>query len=168
MEDTIYCLTSSEPQANAILTELRNHGFTTSEISVLLRDTRDTRDISLKENTLKGAETGGLLGGFLGGLAGLSVLVIPGAGPFLALGPVLFALSGAVVGGVVGGLAGGTGALGPLGLSHEMEKHVRRRLDEGDMLIAVHSTVNATLEKAAQIFRSAGAEEVYYVKRPAA
>jgi hypothetical protein len=48
MDKAVYCLTSNEPQASEILTHLRNLGFDSSEISVLLKD-KDTRNISVKE-----------------------------------------------------------------------------------------------------------------------
>src|SRR5215831_2603660 len=110
MENTVYCLASTEPHANEILTHLRNLGFTASEISILLKD-KDTRNISVKEDAVRGARKGGIAGGILGALAGLTVLTVPVLGPLMVAGPILSALGGAAVGGVVGGLAGGSGAL---------------------------------------------------------
>jgi hypothetical protein len=163
MKPTVYALASSESQANEILTHLRNLGFSASEISVLLKDQSDTRNISLKENALKGAERGGLVGGVLGGLAGLSALAIPGIGPFVALGPLLAALGGSAVGGMVGGLAGGAkGGLTPLGLHRSIEKRLQERLESGDILIAVHSDDPVHRDRATRVFRSSGADEVYF------
>src|SRR5262249_55150479 len=105
MENAVYCVASAEPQANEILTHLRNLGFSASEVSILLKD-RDTRNISVREDAVRGAEKGGIAGGVLGAaLAGLSALTIPALGPLLVAGPWLAALGGAAVGGVVGGLA---------------------------------------------------------------
>lgn len=53
-----------------------------------------------------GAGTSALVGGAGGLLAGLGVLVIPGLGPLLAVGPVAAALTGAIMGGALGGFAG--------------------------------------------------------------
>jgi hypothetical protein len=161
MKNTIYCLASSEPQANEILTHLRNLGFT-SEISVLLKNQGTTRDMTLKEDAIRGAEKGGLLGGALGGIAGLSALAIPGIGPFLALGPILSAIGGAAVGSAVGGLAGGTGAISSLGLPSDIEREVHDRLEHGDILIAVHSNDPQLRDRASRVFRSAGSEDIYY------
>ncbi len=48
-----------------------------------------------------------MLAGGAGGLfAGLGLLVIPGFGPLLVVGPVAAALTGAITGGAVGGVAG--------------------------------------------------------------
>ena len=53
-----------------------------------------------------------VLGGALGWLAGIGALLIPGLGAFIAAGPIVAALSGAVVGAGLGGL---TGMLVPTG-----------------------------------------------------
>src|SRR5438046_4790272 len=103
MENTVYCVASTEPQANEILTHLRNLGFSSSEISILLK-TKDTKNITVKEDAVRGARKGGIAGGVLGALAGLTALSIPAIGPILVAGPFLAALGGAAVGGVVGGL----------------------------------------------------------------
>jgi hypothetical protein len=57
MEDAVYCLASTEPQANDILTHLRNLGFSASEASILLKD-NDTRNISVKEDVVRGSNKG--------------------------------------------------------------------------------------------------------------
>ena len=101
MHHTVYSLSSSEPQASAILQQLRNLSFPSSDISVILPNRIDTRNISVKEDAIRGAETGGVLGGILGWLVGVSALAIPGVGAFIAAGPLVSALGGAVAGGVV-------------------------------------------------------------------
>src|SRR5215470_4163172 len=139
MENTVYCLASTEPQANEILTHLRNLGFSTAEISVLLKD-KDTRNISVKEDAVRGARKGGIAGGILGALAGLTVLTVPVLGPLMVAGPILSALGGAAVGGVVGGLAGGSGALTHIGVPESESARIERKLHDGAILIAVHSS----------------------------
>jgi len=153
MPDAVCCLCSSESQANAILTHLRNAGFG-SEISVLLQDRSDTRDISVRENAVRGAEIGSVAGAVL-------ALTIPGIGAALAIGPLAAALGGAAAGGAIGGLAGGSGAFKPLGLPSEAEDRLHRRIIDGDILIAVHSKDPHDLRRAAEIFRAEGAESIY-------
>ena len=160
MDRAVYCLTSNEPQASEILTHLRNLGFDSSEISVLLKD-KDTRNISVKENAIRGAEKGGLAGGVLGALAGLTVLTVPVLGPLAVAGPIVSALGGAAVGGVLGGLAGGSGALTNIGIpAHESER-VELRIHEGAVLIAVHTDDPIRRDKALRAFKSSGADEIY-------
>ena len=159
MKNAVYCIATSEPQANEILTHLRNVNFSASEISVLLKD-KDTRNISVKEDAIRGAEKGSLAGGILGALAGLTVLTVPVLGPLVVAGPILSALGGAAVGGVVGGLAGGSGALTRIGISENDCSRVEHKLQSGGILIAVHSVDPLRLDRALRVFKAAGADEV--------
>jgi hypothetical protein len=161
MENAVYCVASTEPQANEILTHLRNLGFSASEVSILLKD-RDTRNISVREDAVRGAEKGGIAGGVLGAaLAGLSALSIPALGPLLVAGPWLAALGGAAVGGVVGGLAGGSGALTHIGVPDDAAGRLEKRLHDGAILIAVHSNDPVRLDRALRVFKSSGVDEIY-------
>lgn len=160
MENTVYCLASNEPQANEILTHLRNLGFHSSEISILLKD-KQTRNISVKEDAIRGAEKVGLAGGIIGAIAGLTALSIPAVGPLLVAGPLLGAIGGAAVGGVVGGLAGGSGALTHIGIPEEHTSRLEQKIHNGAILIAVHSKDPVRLDKALRVFKSSGAEDIY-------
>ena len=161
MHNTVYCLATTEPQANAILTELRNLGFPASDISVILPDQRvDTKNLSTREDAIRGAEAGGVLGGVLAGLVGLTSLVIPGIGAFIAAGPLVSALGGAVAGGVVGGLAGGSGAFHPL-LPKVVRRRIENQLREGDIVISVHADDLLMRRRAVDEFREEGAEIVH-------
>src|ERR1700746_250046 len=102
MRNTVYCIASAEPQDNHILLHLRNLGFSSSEVSVLLK-AKETRNISMKEDALRDAEKGGLIGGALGALAGLTIFTAPILGPLALAGPIISAIGGAAVGGMVGG-----------------------------------------------------------------
>ena len=153
MTDAVYCLCSSEPQANAILQHLRNAGFT-SEISVLLQERAPTRNISVKEDAYRGAKIGSVAGALL-------ALAVPGLGVALAVGPLLAALGGAAAGGAVGGLAGGSGAFKPLGLPDAVSRCLQERINDGDILIAVHTDDPYERKMAARIFRAESAEEIY-------
>jgi hypothetical protein len=161
MENAVYCVASTEPQANEILTHLRNLGFSASEVSILLKD-KDTRNISVEEDAVRGAEKGGIAGGILGALAaGLSALSIPALGPLLVAGPWLAALGGAAVGGVVGGLAGGSGALTHIGIPEHAAPRLEKRIQDGAILIAIHSKDPVRLDRALRVLKSSGVDEIY-------
>ena len=151
MADAVYCFCSSEPQANAILTHLRNAGLS-SGISVLMEGSTDTRNISLKENVLRGAGIGSAIGASL-------ALIVPGVGPVLALG----LLGGAAAGGMVGGLVGGSGGVEPLTLPADVHDRLHR-IANGDILISVHSENPAVIRTALQIFKDEGGEDIYEEK----
>jgi hypothetical protein len=159
MRNTVYCLASSEPQANQILTHLRNLGFSASEVSVLLKQ-KETKNISVKEGAIRGAEKGGLVGGALGAI-GTTILSLPLLGPLSIAGRILAALGGVVAGGVVGGLAGGSGALTRMGIPEHAIPRLHARLEEGAILLAVHSDNPARRDTALRVFKSSGAEDVY-------
>jgi hypothetical protein len=135
------------------LQHLRNAGFS-SEISVLLQKHAETRDISVKEDAMRGAKIGSVAGALL-------ALAVPGIGTALAVGPILALLGGAAAGTVVGGLAGGSGAFKPLGLPDEISRRLHSRVGDGDILIAVHTGDPVERETAARIFRAEQAEEIY-------
>jgi hypothetical protein len=163
MQNTVYCLASTEPQANAILTGLRNLGFPESDISVVLPNrSADTKNISVGEDAIRGAETGGVVGGVLGLVAGFAALALPGVGAILVAGPLVSALGGAVAGGVVGGLAGGSGAVHPLGLPKDVSGQIEDRLRVGDIMISVQSPDPDVLLQAENLFKSSGAVYIYY------
>jgi hypothetical protein len=154
MENTVYCLATSEPQADEILTHLRNLGFSSSEISILLKQ-KDTRNISAKEDAVRGAEKGSIVGGIAGAL--FTALTIPALGPLAVAGPILSALGGGVAGGVIGGLAGGSGALSRIGIPKGLCPDLEEKVQNGGILIAVHTSAQPRLDRAVQVFRSAGA-----------
>jgi hypothetical protein len=168
MQNTVYCLASSETQADVILQDLRNLGFSASNISVIIPKHAETKNISVREDAIRGAETGGVIGGVLGWLAGISVVALPGVGAFLAAGPLVSALGGAVAGGVVGGLAGGSGGVHPLGVPRDVGRQIENRLRAGDYLISVHSDDSLLRDRAVRVFRRAGAEEIYSTEQKAA
>src|SRR5438876_3458611 len=78
------------------------------------------------------------------------------------------ALSGAAVGGVIGGLAGGTGALARIGIPEHDRARVEQKIGAGAILIAVGSDEPARLDRAFRVFKSSGAEEVYWAEDLAA
>jgi hypothetical protein len=151
--DAVYCLSPDEPKANTILTHLRSLGFS-SEISVLLESDSETRNISVRENAVRGATIGSVAGALL-------ALAVPGMGAALAAGPIATLLAGAAAGGVVGGLAGGSGAFAPLNLPEEVEDRLHERLSAGDILVAVHSDDPQKLQIALDVFHAGEADFIY-------
>ena len=65
-------------------------------------------------------------------VAGIGVLPIPGLGPFIAAGPIIAALSAAAGGDIAGGLMS-------LGVSELEARRYERELDDGNILLCVHT-----------------------------
>jgi len=163
MKKSVIGIVETQIQAERIVEELQQRGVASGEISVLFPDKRGTKDFAFEHNTkapegaVAGVGAGGVVGGTLGLLAGIGALAIPGAGPFIAAGPLLAALSGAAAGAAVGGIAGG---LIGLGMPEFEAKSYEGKIRGGNVLIAVHID-NSELEKRAkQTLEANGAHDV--------
>ena len=162
MSTTVFC-TATVSQTDTIMRDLRAGGFSGDDISVLMADKAGTRDFAHEHNTkapegaATGAGTGVVLGGALGWLAGIGALAIPGVGPLIAAGPIMAALSGAAFGGTLGGI---TGALVGMGIPEFEAKRYEGKVKSGSSLISVHSEDSDETERAKDIFKRAGAQDI--------
>jgi hypothetical protein len=163
MAKAVFCIATSEFQAEAIVNELKVAGFADNDISVLFPDKTGTKDFAHEQNTkapegaVTGASTLGVVGGALGWLAGIGALAIPGIGPFVAAGPIMAALGGAAVGAAVGGIAG---ALVGMGIPEYEAKRYEGKIKAGNILISVHSESADESKRTKEIFEQAGAQDV--------
>lgn len=163
MSKAAFCIATSETQAENIVGQLKDAGFSYNDISVLFPDKAGTRDFAHEQHTkapegaTAGAGAGGAVGGILGWLAGIGLLAIPGIGPFVAAGPIMAALSGVAVGAAVGGI---TGALIGMGVPEYEAKRYEGKISRGNILISVHSNDDRETRRAVEIFEAAGAEDI--------
>jgi hypothetical protein len=161
----VFCIATNVPQAERIVNQLRAAGFAGDDVSVLFPDKTGTRDFAHEQHTkapegaATGAGTGGLLGGGLGWLVGIGALAVPGVGPFIAAGPIMAALAGAAVGAAAGGL---TGALVGLGIPEYEAKQYEGKILKGNMLISVHTEDGDEVDRAKEIFKREGAQDISY------
>lgn len=155
MPRSIYC-TVQPSQAGILVQELGSEGFPNDSVSVLMPDEKSSLDVVAKGVTT-GQSTGVLLGGALGWMASFTALGIPGLGPFIAAGPILAALSGAVVGGAAGGLVGGL--LG-IGIPEVEAKQYEERIKNGSALISVHTNDDTETTHVWKIFERNGAADI--------
>jgi hypothetical protein len=160
---SVFCIAASRTQAENIVDRLQDAGFSNNDISALFPDKETTRDFAHEkkskspEGATAGAGTGGILGGALGWLAGIGALTIPGAGPFIAAGPIMAALSGAAVGAAVGGIAG---ALIGMGIPEYEARRYEGKIKSGNILISVHTESAEEISRAKAIFQDAQAEDI--------
>jgi len=171
MSKSVFCIATTQGQAETIVARLQSQGFADSEISVLLPDTAGTGDFGhvastkASEGVTAGVTTGGVAGGALGLLAGIGALAIPGVGPFIAAGPIMAALSGAAIGATTGGIVGG---LIGLGIPEIEAKRYSEKLQKGNYLVAVRAIDGDQIDRAEKIFKEAGAEDIHTVSEAAA
>src|SRR3984893_3683463 len=113
------------------LEALKEAGFRNTDISVLFPENAGSKDFAHEKGTkapegaVAGGGTGAIVGGVLGWIAGIGALAIPGAGPFIAAGPIMAALAGVGVGGAIGGI---TGALIGMGIPEYEAKRYEGRV----------------------------------------
>lgn len=163
MNASVYCTTKTVEQAENIVLELKQTGFTSDDISALLPDKRGTKDFAHEHNTKapEGATTGGVaglgVGAALGWLAGIGALAIPGVGPFIAAGPIMGALGGAAVGTAAGGIIG---ALIGLGMPEFEAKRYDAKIREGNILISVHTEDGKQKDIAKDVFKRNHADDI--------
>lgn len=163
MAKAVFCIATSEFQAETIVNDLKGAGFADNDISVLFPDKTGTKDFGHEQHTkapegaVTGAGTLGVVGGALGWLAGIGALSIPGLGPFIAAGPIMAALGGAAVGAAVGGIAG---ALVGMGIPEYEAKRYEGKIKAGNILISVHCETHEQTKRAKEIFHQSGAQDI--------
>lgn len=160
---------SDRSNAEAAINRVHNElNVPNDDISYVYRNSEgdvvevDAKDVAT-DTPVEGAGKGAMVGGTIGAIAGLATVagVIPVIGPLFAAGPLAAALglTGALgataAGAATGAAAGGViGALTHMGIGQENAQHYADRVGAGDILIAVHSEMNAE-----QVLKEAGAIE---------
>jgi len=142
---------------------LRDAGFRSEDVSVLLPENLGNKDLATEKSTkapegaATGAGSGAVIGGALGWLVGIGSLAIPGLGPLIAAGPIVAALAGVGVGGAIGGV---TGALVGMGIPEYEAKRYEGRVKNGGILLSIHCDNSDWVKKAKDTLRTTGAEDV--------
>jgi hypothetical protein len=142
---------------------LKAEGFSNSDISVLMPDKggseKFAHDNSTKapEGATAGAGTGLVIGGALGWLVGIGALAIPGVGPLIAAGPIVALLAGAGTGAALGGITGG---LVGLGIPEYEAKRYAGFVNEGGILLSVHTGTSEEVKRAKTVLEQTGATDI--------
>jgi hypothetical protein len=142
---------------------LKEAGFRNTDISALFPDNQGTKDFAHEmhskapEGAVTGGTSGAVIGGALGWLVGIGAFAIPGAGPFIAAGPIMGMLGGIGVGGAVGGLAG---ALIGAGIPEYEAKRYEGRIQRGGILLSVHCEDQDWERRAKGVLAQTGGEDI--------
>jgi hypothetical protein len=164
MRQSIICISSDLAKTEKLVQSLKNAGFTSDDISVLMPDIYGAQELGYElhskapEGVSAGASAGAIVGGALGYLAGVGAILIPGAGPFIVAGPMVAALSGVAIGGTVGGVSGG---LVGFGIPEYEAKKYERKVRSGSTLIAVHVDTEKDARTAEETLKNAGAVNIH-------
>ena len=163
MATSVYGIVRTDLQAEVIVRQLQQAGFTPDDISVLFPDQTSSRDFAYEQHTkapegaAAGAGTGGVIGGAVGWMVGIGALSIPGLGPFIAAGPIMAALAGVGAGGAVGGLIG---ALTGMGIPEYEAKRYEGRVRNGGVLLSVHCDTSQQITRAKEVLKRTGADDI--------
>jgi len=90
-------------------------------------------------------------------LAGIGSIAIPGMGAFIAAGPIMAALSGSGVG---GGLGVVIGSLIGAGMSEYEVEQYKSALEQGNILLCVHTDSDAQFDNAKRIMEEEDAKSI--------
>ena len=159
----VYGIFVTPGSLEAAVDSLISAGLSSDNLSLLMSDKAGWQDFSggnlakASTSVAAGAEVGGVVGGVVGLLVGLGALVIPGAGPLVAAGPIMASLAGLSVGGAVGSLVS---ALVDLGLPEFEAKLYDGRLKDGAVLLCVHCLSIGQVDTAKDVLKANGAEDV--------
>jgi hypothetical protein len=159
----VFGIYKSAEQAERAVDSLIAASYASTAISVLLPDSRSTKefahekDTKAPEGTAVGVTTGGVVGGTLGVLAGIGALAIPGVGPLIAAGPIMAGLAGLGVGGAVGGLVG---ALVGMGIPEYEAKRYEGHVKNGGTLLSVHCDTAEQISRAKDLLKGTGATDI--------
>jgi uncharacterized membrane protein len=156
MVSTILGVFEHPLEARRAMDRLRDSSLRIDDISIISRATESGKPISSVDDVSAGE--GAAVGAVWGGLIGLATLLIPGVGPFIALGALGATLTGAVTGAVVGGIAA---ALIDFGDIPEAEAHAyEAQIHAGGTLVAVKVNPDDAAETRRMLVE-AGAHSIY-------
>ncbi len=159
MVKTVIGVFNNREQAEKAISQLRDSGFDTNEISILAKgrgkkggDEEEGGAVLDMGTATDGATTGGVLGGIAGLALGAGALAIPGLGPIIAAGPIAGLLSGAATGGIAGGLI-------DWGIPEQRGRYYEGEVKKGRVLAAVR-THEQKIKSAVNIMRQNGAKDI--------
>jgi hypothetical protein len=138
MANLITGLFETEAAAENAVSQLKQMGYTSNEITIIMKDRAAAADFAADTGTRTmadvgtGAAIGGTVGAVLAGLLAVGSVTIPGVG-LIAAGPLAAMLAGAGAGGLAGSLVGW---LVSAGIPEDVAPYYERGLHEGGIVVA--------------------------------
>lgn len=136
MSNLVTGLFDTQTATESAIAQLKQNGYTPSEISILMKDAQDARDLAATTETHAQAEAktavlGGSIGALLGGLLAVGTVAIPGVG-LIAAGALaaLFVGGGGLTGSLIGWMVGA-------GIPEDIAPYYERGLHEGGIVVTV-------------------------------
>jgi hypothetical protein len=160
MSHYVYCLTTDEENARAVVQALFAVGISHEHISVLSTHKPTTQALSDELNTQipQGSFAGANMGGAIGWLAGLTILTVPGIGLIVAAGPIVGLIAGIAVGASVGNKSGAL--IEEMGIPDNSVALYEAGMLEGKIIISAQLANDAWNQQALDAMRDMGAVEI--------
>ena len=162
-QKSVICIANCRNLAELIVDQLKFYGISPQDISLLYPDVekngRKTHHFEAAPGLTEakgvpaGEGSGGAVGGVLGWIKGIGALTVPGAGAFIAAGPIIGFLSGSTTGGIALGLRA-------MGLRESQARHYEDRIRLGNLLISVHTQSPAEAMQAKFIFTRGRGQDI--------
>lgn len=152
MANIVAAFFRTRAEGEAARNKLLAGGFTPGEVSVLAGDARGAG--------LAGGQSEPAPEAYLTDVIGIAVeamaLLVPGAGPLVAAGPLAGAIRQMKTGAASGGIAG---ILRDHGISEQQAAHYAEGIGRGGALVTVHDVTEEAQNKARAILEQSGAIE---------
>jgi uncharacterized membrane protein len=155
MANTILGIFDDPVAARRAVEALRASPLRLDDISIVSRATDSGAAPSSAADVSAGE--GATVGAVWGGLVGLAALLIPGVGPFIAVGALGAALTGALTGALVGGIAAALIDFG--GIPEDDARAYEQQVHAGRTLVAIKAREEDAVE-VRRILAASGAESI--------
>ena len=143
----VFGIYRSDVQAGLAVVRLMESGFPSGDISVLLHDHRSRKTSERAAKSTTADHTFGFLGQ-------TSPLEIPGAGPFIVVGPMMATLAGAGAGGDL------ASALIDMGIAEFEARRYEGKIKEGAVLLSVRCDSSVSVTRAKNLFKQMGGQDI--------
>ncbi len=166
MKYSIVCTVEKESQADKIVHTLKQSGFHKTDISLLIPDKTDVRDMQHelgKSHVGISPNPAPVLIGSLSWLSPVGLVAVPGVGAVVAAGPLLKILGKPAI---QSGQNWVTQSLTAIGYQEPVAKDYENKLTSGRILLSVLTEKESEIQEAEQIFKSTGAKDISRCSEP--
>lgn len=159
----VFCLAGSRGRADRIINDLKGAEFSNTDVGILFADGNlpiaSAPAPDLRAPVDPAAGSAGPIRGVLAWVAGVSRIMVPDIGAFIAAGPVIAALHQVRAGATDVPIARGLVLLGlPAATAARYEERI---IANGHILISVHTANSYKIARASEIFAASHALEVF-------
>lgn len=156
---SVFTIAPNRATADRIVHELKVAGYANTEISVLFLVRPHARVAGAsttpeRSEAVAPAPSSTEIRGVIAWIDGARSVVIPGVEPLIAAGPIAIGLTAKTVGGIAGGL-------GDFGVPDTEAARYEHRINEGAILVGVHSENPEAGARARDLFGEAGGEAMF-------